>query len=258
VIQGVFMNSLKSYIEQYLQYWYNIKLNYPKLFDEYKLIFILILISFGLLIFGIVTWLGPVGQYLGGIGLLLGAWIAYKRLIEDVKKTALMLDINSEIITNINKLVVIAVNIKLKNSGAKRINARMYTEVDRKRGCLFVSEGVDVCCYAGTLKIRRVPDFYNDVKLIDWYFLERITDQLIIKDWKACLGNFEQINYLDEFGLEGSDRDVNFFIEANEQYNQQVVVMLPPGLYAIKAFFLGEYRAGKHEEYWSCTKIIKI
>lgn len=234
------------------------------LFANYKKI-LGILGILGILILGwfeCLAWLGPIGQCLAGVGLLWAAYIAYTRLIHDAQRTALSLYINSKVITKIDNSVLLAVNVKLNNRGVKRIYARQYRDVDRNSNYLFSSEeGVDLCKYAGTLKIRRVPIIYNDVKLIDWYSLEPITDQLIVKDWKAYKGNFEQINYLDEFGipsLEGGDRDVNFFIEANEPYNQQVVVLLPPGLYAIKAYFLGRYRAKYYEEYWSCTKIINI
>ena len=227
--------------------------------NNYKELLCILLLS---VILGWFGWLQTIGQYLAGIGLFGAAHIAYQRWIVDAERTALFLDINSKIITRLDNLVLIVVNVKLKNSGVKRIYARQYRDVDRNSKYLFISEeGVDLCKYAGTLKIRRIPIIYNDVKLIDWYSLERITDQLIVKDFEVYLGDFEQINYLDEFGiptLEGGDRDVNFFIEANESYNQQVVVRVPPGLYAIKAYFLGKHQAKYYDEYWSCTKILNI
>jgi hypothetical protein len=253
-----------SLINYYRQCWSNIKSNYPILYqilsDNYKLILVCILGILGILILGLIGWLGAVGQVLAGIGLFWAADIAYKRWIVDARRTALLLNINSKVINNLDRLVLLAINIKLENKGVKRITARQYKDksADKNSNYLYVSEqGVDYCVYAGTLKIRRVPIHLNDVKFFDWYSLEPITDQLIVKDMRASLGNFEQINYLDEFGitsLEGDGRDVNCFIEANEPYNQQVIVLLPPGLYAIKAYFLGKYS----EEYWSCTKIINI
>jgi len=221
--------------------------------NNYKIILGILSLS---VILGWLGWLGPVGQYLAGIGLFWAAHIAYQRWIVDAERTALLLDINSKVIKKIDNLLLLAVNVKLENRGVKRISARQYK--DKNSDYLYISEqGVDQCRYAGTLKIRSVPSTYNDVNFFDWYSLDHITNKRIVKDLREYLDDFEQINYLDEFGIssqEGGDRDVNFFIEANEPYNQQVVVLLPPGLYAIKAFFLGKLT----EEYWSCTKIINI
>lgn len=254
-----------SIINSFIQYLLDIKLKYPLLFLHYKKVLLIsgILVTLILGCIGFIpVWIGTIGQLLGGIGLSGAAYIAYKRLIHDAQRTALFIDIDSNVITEIDDLTLIAFNIKLYNKGVKRIYARMYRDVEKDRKYLFAAEeGVDICMYAGTLKIRKVPSIYNDVKLTDWYSLEPITDQLIVKDLKAYLGDFEQINYLDDFGiptLEGGDRDVNFFVEANEEYSQQVVVMLPPGLYGVKAFFLGRYQAKYYDEYWSCTKMINI
>src|SRR6266852_3840711 len=71
--------------------------------------------------------------------------------------------------------------------------------------------------------------------------------------------DLEQINYLGEFqDPETHFRDVDFWLEPRESYDQPVFLWLRPGIYAAKAYFLGPRRKHQEDEYWSCQTLFNV
>jgi len=181
--------------------------------------------------------------------------------IKREKFAFLNLTINANILKQANNLLLISIIIHLENRGQTRISARVLKDLKNKReykGFLYFDDW-DKCKHAGTLKIRPVPDM-NCATIIDWYSLRRMKDITIVgdnKEIKNC--DLEQLNYLDEYQDPKTNyRDVDFWIEPNETYDLQIIIWLNPGIYALKAYFLGKKIKYKEEEYWSSTKIFNF
>jgi len=180
------------------------------------------------------------------------------------KYTFLNLSIDANIITQLNEIALVSITITLENKGKTRIEARRKEHLDKypylriKYDPFLYADEWDQCKHACTLKIRRVPDDLK-VNLFDWYSLPPITNIILSKEGEQSEGDLEQINYSDEYEKPPEFKEVVFWIEPYETYREQVMVYVPQGIYVIKAFFLGSYIGPPEEdEYWSCTKLIKI
>lgn len=175
--------------------------------------------------------------------------------------TFLNLSIETKIINQIGNLVLVSIVIGLENMGKTRISARRLKDLKDKAAIFLYGDydKWDQFKYAGTLKIRRVPDNFN-VNIFDWYSLPIICNIQASKDGNKFETDFEQINYLEEYEDPHSNyQNVSFWLEPRESYHPQVMVNLEPGIYVLKAVFLGKKtKPPKEEEYWSCTKMIKI
>jgi len=180
---------------------------------------------------------------------------------ETLRFTFLNLSIDVKIINQIGDLLLVSIVIGLENMGKTRISARRRENLKNKRAAFLYGDydEWDRLKHAGTLKIRRVPDSLN-VNIFDWYSLSPITDIQSLKDGRQFISDFEQINYLDEYEDPFSNyQDVIFWIEPKESYYPQVMVCLKPGTYVLKAVFLGKItEPPEEEEYWPCTKMVKI
>ena len=73
------------------------------------------------------------------------------------------------------------------------------------------------------------------------------------------VGDLEQINYLGEYQDPAVNyRDVDFWLEPHETYDQTVPLWLLPGEYAAKAYFLGRKAEHGEEEFWTGTLVFHV
>jgi hypothetical protein len=166
----------------------------------------------------------------------------------------LSINVDVEVIKQVDDLFLVSIMVHLENKGQTRISARKGRE---GKECLYKDKW-DKFKYAGTLKIRPAPPDKRQAEVFDWYSLKPM-DILITKDNKEAKDDAEQINYLDDCeDPESKFQEVDFWLEPNEVYHQQVMVWLPSGAYAVKACFLGKMTQHGNEDYWSCNKLFNI
>jgi hypothetical protein len=156
--------------------------------------------------------------------------------------TFLNLNIEANVIKHIGDLLLVSINVQLENKGQIRITARRYDDIKNNESDFLYKDDIDECKHAGTLKIRSVTN-ENSEKIFDWYSLKS--------------SDYEQINYLFDYQDPKIDfKDVDYWLEPNELYTQQITLWIKPGTYFLKAYFLGKLQKYHEDEYWSCTKIV--
>lgn len=174
------------------------------------------------------------------------------------KSTFLDLWVNAKVVDAIGELLVVSIGVKIENKGRTRIDARRRDDIHTQHADYLYFDSGDQCKYAGTLKIRAVPSLLQP-SVFDWYSLQTINNICILENGKQVTDDLEQINYLAEFQDPIAEyQDVDFWLEPSEQYNLQVMAVLPPGMYAVKAYFLGKIAAHREEEYWSQTQLFSL
>lgn len=191
--------------------------------------------------------------------LVAGVWALHRFVLTRAGQSFLQVNVEAEVIESTANLVLVAVYVTLENKGETRINARKGD-----RAYLYDDEW-DRCKHAGTLKIRPIPQANKELSF-DWYSLDpmpcalrRSTLKDAPGDVKEREGDLEQINYLGDSQDSEVDFDqVDFWIEPHETYTLAVPVWLQPGLYAIKAYFLGKELWHGEEEYWCCTRFRQL
>jgi hypothetical protein len=175
--------------------------------------------------------------------LLYGLYTAYRKFgwsRED--RTFLRIELDARVIRKAAALVLVAVTIRLENKGQTRLSARKTQDLPYK-------DDFDTCDFPGTLKVRPFPD-RDLIRVVDWYDLEPM---------QGMEEALERLNYLDEFQDPSSDfEESDFWLEPNETSESQIAIWLPPGCYALKAFFLGSETEPNEEEYWSVTKYVVL
>jgi hypothetical protein len=165
----------------------------------------------------------------------------------------LSLNVDVEVIKQVDDLFLVSIMVHLENKGQTRISARKGEGGNE----YLYEDDWDKFKYAGTLKIRPVPD-KRRAEVFDWYSL-RPMDIHITKDNKETEDDAEQINYLDDCeDPEVQFQEADFWLEPNEVYHQQVMAWLPSGTYAVKACFLGKMTQHGNEDYWSCSKLFNL
>jgi hypothetical protein len=190
--------------------------------------------------------------------LVSGLYFAIRRFgLKRERYSFLKMDVEAKVIEDSGDMVLVSIVIHLENKGETRINARRERRPD---GYLY-NDGWDQCLHAGTLKIRAVPSEHRPL-LFDWYSLKPLSATI---SWASSgriavtEGDLEQINYLAEYGdPEAQYKEVDFWIEPREVYDLQVAMWLPPGIYRIKALFIGNINKYQEEEYWSCTNMFRL
>ncbi len=175
------------------------------------------------------------------------------------KFSFLTLNLAATVIKQVGDLLLVSVIVHLENKGQTRISARRYENIEVEGGDFLYDDDWDKCKYAGTLKIRGVPDQHK-TELFDWYSLQQINEISELKERKESHRvDLEQINFLYEFKDPDTHyKDVDFWLEPYEIYDLQIMLWLPPGTYAMKAYFLGKLVKYREEEYWSFTKLFDL
>jgi hypothetical protein len=188
--------------------------------------------------------------------LALGLYFALRRFgLRRAARTFLRVKIDATAIKEVGNLLLVSIVVGLENRGQTRISARTRRDIKRRSDFLY-DDRWDRCRHAGTFKIRRVLDKPGQI-VFDWYLLPPI-DKASFPGGSGGHqeADFEQINYLLEYqDPKTMFRDVDFWLEPNEIYEHQIMVWLPPGTYAMKAYFLGRVIKYREDEYWSCTKL---
>ena len=183
--------------------------------------------------------------------------VFYRFGLKREKYTFLDLRVDTKVVDTIRELLVVSITIQLENKGQTRIDARTQKNFNQFVNFLYSDSG-DQCEHAGTLKIRAVPSLRQSC-VFDWYSLQSIKGICILKDGEQTNDDLEQINYLAEFQDPIKDyQDVDFWLEPSEKYDLRIMVALPPGLYAVKAYFLGKITAHREDEYWSHTQLFSL
>ena len=190
-----------------------------------------------------------------------GAWALNRFGITRASRTFLEMSVGAIVVGGDEENALVEVVVRLKNIGASRIDARRGSQP----GAFLYDDGWDKCEHAGTLKVRAVPTRSSPL-VFDWYGLQPLTATLMLTAHTATSasgvapsGALEQINYLADFQDPiGGFADVDFWLEPNETYELKVPLWLPPGHYAMKAYFLGKERGRGEEEYWSHTVFCRV
>jgi hypothetical protein len=180
----------------------------------------------------------------------------YRFGIKREKYCFLNITIDKQVICKKNNLLLVSIKIGLANRGETRIFPRTKCQKDSE---FLFKDKYDECKYSGTLKIRRVP-ISNEQLILGWYSLKPIDSINSLLDENENLSfNLEQINYIDEYLDPRSDfKKLHFWIEPKEEHLFEIPIWLEPGIYAVKAFFLGKHIKYLNEEYWSKTTFINI
>jgi hypothetical protein len=180
----------------------------------------------------------------------------YRFGIKREKHCFLNITLDKQVICKKNNLLLVSIKIGLANKGETRIFPR--TKYQKKSEFLF-EDKFDKCMYSGTLKIRRVP-INNEQLISNWYSLKPIDSINSLQDENENRSfNLEQINYLDEYlDTRSNFKKLHFWIEPKEEHTFDIPIWLEPGIYAVKAFFLGKRIKYRNEEYWSRTTFINI
>jgi len=203
------------------------------------------------------AWLDLTVAALTLVTLASGLYFAFRRFgLKREKSTFLDLRVDAKVVDTIGELLLVSITIQLKNKGQTRIDARTRKDVQQFVNFLYSDSG-DQCEHAGTLKIRAVPNPHQSC-IFDWYSLQPIKDICILKDGEQTKSDLEQINYLAEFQNPPAYQDTDFWLEPSEQYDLQVMAVLPSGMYAVKAYFLGKITIPGEEEYWSHTQLFSL
>jgi hypothetical protein len=192
--------------------------------------------------------------------LALGLYFAIHRFgLKRERFTFADLTLNTTVLKSVESLLLVSISVLIKNKGQTRISARRHQDINIKDSDFLYDDRWDRCKHAGTLKIRQVED-KNQAELFDWYSLKPIKNVRILEgDDEYTDGDFEQINYLYDFQdpkIQYKDND--FWLEPNETYEAQIMIWLPPGTYAMKAYFLGKMIKYQEEEYWSSTNLFDL
>jgi len=188
-----------------------------------------------------------------------GLYFAIRRFgLKRERFSFLRLTLDAKVVRDAGDLVLVVITVHIENKGDTRISARRgRIEED---SYLYNIEP-DVCRHAGTLKIRRVSG-KTEPLLFDWYSLPTLRAKTRLVPANKVVeadSDLEQINYLDEFQDPDTDfRDVDFWLEPRESYDQPVFAWLRPGIYAAKAYFLGPRRKHQEDEYWSCQTLFNV
>jgi hypothetical protein len=180
------------------------------------------------------------------------------------RATFLRITVDAAVTAHSGVMALVSVVVRLENKGDTRINARTQKSLKHAAPFLY-DDNWDQCEHAGTLKVRSIPT-RQAAWTFDWYALpalagtlERCTVQDRPHQVAPRLGDFEQINYLGEYqDPAGNYQNVDFWLEPHETYDLVVPLWLPPGAYAIKAFFFGQRVEHGEEELWSCTNLLNI
>lgn len=188
-----------------------------------------------------------------------GLYLAIRRFgLKRELFTFLGLTLDATVVKCLNDLLLIAITVHLENRGDRRIEARTSKDMEDPTSEFLYSDEVDLCKHAGTLKIRSVPN-QNRPELFDWYSLEQIKNISVREGNQETSRDLEQINYLAEYQDPKTDyTDVDFWLEPHERYDLAIMIWLPPGTYAMKAYFLGPETEHREEEYWSCTRVFNF
>ena len=226
-------------------------------------IIIIISLPVFLLLYGKFEELGIIGQYLAGVGLSSAALIALYKWVIETRQTSLDIIIDAFVLKKIKELALVSIIVHLNNKGVKKVIARTRKDIEFYKDKSFLYEDkFDKCNHAGTLKIRRVRD-YGQATIFDWYSLDKTNEiNWVFDNQPGIMRDLEQINYLNEYESADADnpyKDVDFWIEPNESYNLELMILLSPGNYAVKAYFLGRELTGVDKtDYWSNTKLFCV
>jgi hypothetical protein len=185
------------------------------------------------------------------------AWAMWRFGINRGRFTFLDLDLSASALCANGDLLLVQVTVRLQNRGQTKIQARTREQLTGDKTFVH-GEEADACKHAGTLKIRRVLESVTPT-VFDWYSLSKISGVTILKDGNSAESDLEQLNYLNEYeDPEQSYNDVHYWLEPRESDNCRVVLWVPAGLYAIKAYFFGKRIDYKEQEYWSCTRVFNL
>jgi hypothetical protein len=197
------------------------------------------------------------------LALVVGGWWALKRFgITRESRTFLNVTVRGQVVGGGGSSLLTLVTVRLENLGGARIDAR--TTAHGVGGGFLYDDGWDQLEHAGTLKLRAVLPTQRLPTLFDWYVLRPLDSSLAIAAKFSApghvkgppIGTLEQVNYLADF-LDSATQfsQSDFWLEPGEAHEASVMLWLPPGDYAIKAYFLGSVTAHREEEYWSSTTL---
>jgi hypothetical protein len=180
------------------------------------------------------------------------------------RATFLRINIDTVIVSHAKAVALVQLVVRLENKGDTRINARRLEDLDAPAKFLY-DDTWDQCEHAGTLKVRAVPA-RESTWILDWYALSAMSatvERCTVADTPhhvaPRVGDLEQINYLSEYQDPAVNyRNVDFWLEPHESYDQTVPLWLLPGEYAAKAYFLGRRAEHGEEEFWTCTLLFHV
>jgi len=194
-----------------------------------------------------------------------GLYLAIVRFgLKRERATFLRMSIDAVIVSHANPPALVQLTVHLENKGDTRINARRLDDLAAPTKFLF-DDTWDQCEHAGTLKVRAIPP-RERAWIFDWYALAAMPatiERCTVTDTPHHVaprgGNLEQINYLSEYqDATVNYRDVDFWLEPHETYDQAVPLWLPPGEYAAKAYFLGRRDEHGEEEFWTGMLVFHV